>query len=278
MVDIKLVIHCADIHIRNVQRHEEYAQQLERFVEKCKEIAAPYDKDEVRIVIAGDLVHSKNQISNELIVFASVFLRKLEQIAKVIVISGNHDLVVDNQSRTDTLTALFETARFSNCYFFDKMLGYKSGCITDSNIVWALYSIYDGFMKPNLESIEEYREKGAKIIGLYHGSIVGARLQNGTVMDNGLNTKAFEGCDCVMAGHLHLRQTIHQDSTSLIYPSSLLQQTFGETVNSHGFAVWNIETMKVDFVDLDTNYGLYSMEINSVEDIDNDKEKYLNLG
>ena len=247
-------------------------------MEKCKEIAAPYDKDEVRIVIAGDLVHSKNQISNELIVFASVFLRKLEQIAKVIVISGNHDLVVDNQSRTDTLTALFETARFSNCYFFDKMLGYKSGCITDSNIVWALYSIYDGFMKPNLESIEEYREKGAKIIGLYHGSIVGARLQNGTVMDNGLNTKAFEGCDCVMAGHLHLRQTIHQDSTPIIYPSSLLQQTFGETVNSHGFAVWNIETMKVDFVDLDTNYGLYSMEINSVEDIDNDKEKYLNLG
>ena len=278
MVDIKLVIHCADIHIRNVQRHEEYAQQLERFVEKCKEIAAPYDKDEVRIVIAGDLVHSKNKTSNELIVFASVFLRKLEQIAKVIVISGNHDLVVDNQSRTDTLTALFETARFSNCYFFDKMLGYKSGCITDSNIVWALYSIYDGFMKPNLESIEEYREKGAKIIGLYHGSIVGARLQNGTVMDNGLNTKAFEGCDCVMAGHLHLRQTIHQDSTPIIYPSSLLQQTFGETVNSHGFAVWNIETMKVDFVDLDTNYGLYSMEINSVEDIDNDKEKYLNLG
>lgn len=278
MTDIKLVIHCADIHIRNVQRHEEYAQQLERFVEKCKEIAAPYDKDEVRIVIAGDLVHSKNQISNELIVFASVFLRKLEQIAKVIVISGNHDLVVDNQSRTDTLTALFETARFSNCYFFDKMLGYKSGCITDSNIVWALYSIYDGFMKPNLESIEEYREKGAKVIGLYHGSIVGARLQNGTVMDNGLNTKAFEGCDCVMAGHLHLRQTIHQDSTPIIYPSSLLQQTFGETVNSHGFAVWDIETMKVDFVDLDTNYGLYSMEINSVEDIDNNKEKYLNLG
>ena len=41
MKDIKLVIHCADIHIRNVQRHEEYAQQLERFVEKCKEIAAP---------------------------------------------------------------------------------------------------------------------------------------------------------------------------------------------------------------------------------------------
>ena len=44
MKDIKLVIHCADIHIRNVQRHEEYAQQLERFVEKCKEIAAPYEK------------------------------------------------------------------------------------------------------------------------------------------------------------------------------------------------------------------------------------------
>ena len=278
MKDIKLVIHCADIHIRNVQRHEEYAQQLERFVEKCKEIAAPYQKEEVRILICGDLVHSKNQISNELIVFASVFLRKLEQIAKVIVISGNHDLVVDNQTRTDTLTALFETARFSNCYFFDKMLGYKSGCITDANIVWALYSIYDDFMAPSLDTIKEYKEKGSKIIGLYHGSVVGARLQNGTVMDNGLKTKAFEGCDIVMAGHLHLRQTLHQGSTPIVYPSSLLQQTFGETVKAHGFAVWNIENMSVEFIDLETNYGLYAMEIDSVEDIDNDKEKYLNLG
>ena len=34
---IKCVIHCSDIHIRNFQRLGEYAEQLTRFVEKCKE-------------------------------------------------------------------------------------------------------------------------------------------------------------------------------------------------------------------------------------------------
>lgn len=49
---IKLVIHTGDVHIRPNIRLEEYNNQLTRFIEKCKEIASPYDKDEVRIIIA----------------------------------------------------------------------------------------------------------------------------------------------------------------------------------------------------------------------------------
>ena len=62
---IKCIIHCSDIHIRNFQRLNEYAEQLTKFVEKCKEIAKDYERDEIRIVICGDLVHQKNNISNE---------------------------------------------------------------------------------------------------------------------------------------------------------------------------------------------------------------------
>ena len=140
-MDIKCIIHIADVHIRNFQRLEEYSEQLTKVVEKCEEIASKYDKDEVRIVISGDLVHSKNTISNELMVFASYFLRQLEQIATVIVIAGNHDLIVENQNRTDTMTALFDTADFKNCKFLDAMLEYKSGCAIDNDVVWCLYSI-----------------------------------------------------------------------------------------------------------------------------------------
>ena len=49
---IKLIIQVADIHIRNVLRHDEYAQQLGKFIEKVKEIASPYKKEEVRIALA----------------------------------------------------------------------------------------------------------------------------------------------------------------------------------------------------------------------------------
>lgn len=276
-MDIKCIIHIADVHIRNFARLEEYSEQLTKVVEKCEEIASKYDKDEVRIVISGDLVHSKNTISNELMVFASYFLRQLEQIATVIVIAGNHDLIVENQSRTDTMTALFDTADFKNCKFLDAMLDYKSGCAIDNNVVWCLYSIYEDFLRPT--TIEATREANpnARFIGLFHGQIIGSTLNNGYVSDSGLDGDAFEGCDCVMAGHLHKRQVLKRGDTEIVYPGSLIQQTYGETVSQHGFAVWNLEDMSYKFVDIDTDYGLYDIEINGIDDIDEDKERLINF-
>ena len=147
---IKCVIHVADIHIRNVLRHEEYSEQLIKFINKCKDIASKFEKDEVRIVIAGDLVHQKNNISNELFTFTSTFLRALEEVAKVIVIAGNHDLVVNNINREDTMSALFTTANFQNTIFLDKELGYVSGVYQDDNINWALFSIYSDYSIPDI--------------------------------------------------------------------------------------------------------------------------------
>ena len=271
---IKCVIHCADIHIRNFQRLNEYTDQLSRFVEKCKEVTKNYKREEIRIVISGDLVHQKNNISNELMTFSSFFLRELEQIARVIVIAGNHDLLVNNTSRTDTLTALFETANFEDCAFLDGMLNYESGFVEDENIIWALYSIYDGYSPPKMDDLNK---ENKTVVGLYHGMVVGASLNNGTVIDNGVEGDLFEGCDCVMAGDIHKRQVLKRGDVEIVYPGSLIQQTFGETVSQHGFVLWDIENLTHEFVDLDTDYGLFDMEIESIDDIDNDKEKLINF-
>ena len=277
MENIKIVIHIADIHIRQFQRLEEYSEQLEKVVNKCKEITKNYEKEEIRIVISGDLVHSKNNISNELMVFASFFLRQLEEIARVIVIAGNHDLIVENQTRTDTLTALFDTANFENCIFLDSELDYKSGCAIDNNVVWCLYSIYEDFLRPT--NIEETKEANpnAKFIGLFHGQVIGSTLNNGYVSDSGLDGEAFKGCDCVMAGHLHKRQVLKRGDTEIVYPGSLIQQTYGETVSQHGFAVWNVENMSYNFIDIDSDYGLYDIEIENIDDITEDKERLINF-
>lgn len=271
----KLIIHVADIHIRNYHRVEEYGVQLESFIKKCAEITEGYDRDDVRIVICGDLVHSKNQITNELIVFTSSFLRELEKIAKVMVISGNHDLVSSNKSRTDTLTAIFETAKFNDCMFLDQILGYESGCVVDGDIIWAVYSIHSEFSKPDIESAKE-EHPDAKVVGLYHGMILGAKLQNGTKADHGLDGSVFGGCDYVMAGHVHKHQKMKRGGVEIVYPSSPIQQDYGETVSEHGFEVWNMENGTHKFIEIPSNYGMYAFEINSEEDIDNDEEKLIN--
>ena len=275
MSNIKLVIQISDIHIRCFQRLDEYEEQLSKFIEKCQEITAPYKKEEVRIAVCGDLVHQKNTLSSELIVFASNFIRQLEELGTVIVIAGNHDLILRNQTRKDAITALFETAAFQNAYLLDYELEYQSGYLVDNNITWVLYSIYTDYQAPTIdEVIKEYPDN--KVIGLYHGMIVGSQLNNGSVVDSGVDGNLFKGCDIVMAGDIHKRQELKRGKTTIVYPGSLIQQNFGETLTQHGFVVWDIEKNTHEYVDLPSEYGLYDFRIKSYDDIDEDVEELIN--
>ena len=276
---VKCVIQVADIHVRNMMRHEEYVEQFENFIESCRDVIkkGKYEKDEVRILICGDLVHQKNTISNELITLISVFIRKLEDLAKVLVYTGNHDLVVNNLGRMDTLTAIFDTAGFDNAVLLDQLTDYESGTMVDDNIIWALYSIHDDYRRPDIESAKEEAPDNI-VVGLFHGPVVGSQVNNGTVMESGIDGEVFEGCDVVMAGDIHKRQILKKKGVQIVYPGSLIQQNFGETVTQHGYAVWDLtkKVLKPKFVDLDTTYGLYDFSIESVDDVDNDDEKLLN--
>ena len=269
---IKLVIQASDIHIRKATRYEEYTELLTQFIEKCREIASNYERDEVRIVLCGDLFHSKNEISNTLIAFTSMFLRQLEDIADVLVISGNHDLIVGNTSKKDSMTALFETAQFEHCTFIDRLLDYDSGIVDDGNIAWALYSIYSDYRAPEVQQ-HKINNPDQLILGLYHGTVIGSTLNDGTIMENGTDGHIFEGCDYVLAGDIHKRQELKFGDTLLVYPGSIIQQNFGETLTQHGFCVWDIEHgCAHTFIDLDSSFGLYDFTINKPEDIDEDKE------
>lgn len=276
MGNIKLIIHMADIHIRPFLRLGEYTEKLNELQEKLEAITEKYDKNEVRIIIAGDVTHNKLNISNELIAFVSAWIRQLEQFGKVVIISGNHDLMVGNMSRIDTLTAIFTASQFENSIHLDSYLGYDSGIIPDDNVTWALYSIFADYRRPNIEQAKKDFPNNT-VIGLYHGTIVGATLNNGTVIDSGVSGDTFEGCDFVAAGDIHKRQEIKRGDVKIVYPGSLIQQTFGETVTQHGFVVWDLEKKEHKFVDLSNEYALYDFEIKSIEDIDNNKEILINF-
>lgn len=272
---IKRVFQISDVHIRNLQRHNEYEEQICKTIEKIKELSDGYDKDEMRIVICGDITHQKTTVSNELFVIMGNFIRRLEEICKVLVISGNHDMLVNNNNRTDTISALFETAQFDNSIFIDQFLDYKSGVVIDDNITWVLYSIHDNYNKPYIKDV--IRDNPDNVtVGLYHGIVKGATLNSGIILDAGTDDDFFEGCDIVMAGHIHKRQHLKRGDTDIVYSGSLIQQTMGEKVTQHGFVLWNIQDKSFEFVDIDTDYGIYKIEINDVDDITNDKEIIMN--
>lgn len=269
---VKKIIHCSDIHIRNFRRHDEYQEQLLKFIEKSRNIVNEYGEDSVRIVICGDIVHSKTELSPECYTLVSWFLKEMDKLCKTIVIAGNHDITT-NQNRIDPLSVIFSMCKFERVYYLDKDLGYESGVVEDENILWSLYSIFDSFNRPDVNSEKE----GKTVVGLFHGDIKNAKTDLGYVSENGLNYSVFDGVDVGMFGHIHKRQTITYNGIPLVYSGSLIQQDQGENINGHGFVLWDVDSLEYEPIDIENDkYCQYVININSIEDIDNDKEDFLN--
>ena len=92
---VKRIYQIADVHIPTYQRMDMFAVQLEKLIASIRDDINAHNlrPEEVRIVLCGDLVHSKNIVTNELNVFASTFIRNLSALAKVVCITGNHDII-----------------------------------------------------------------------------------------------------------------------------------------------------------------------------------------
>ena len=263
----------ADIHLRTYRMHEEYGEVFKSALKRIRTLAAEYDRDEVRIVIAGDYVHQKITISNELLILGTWFLRKLEKIAPVIMIAGNHDLLENNKDRLDSITPMVKLLPDVDIRYYTG----ESNCYLDNNIVWCVYSIFDENNRPDIEKARDEYGDDKTYIGLYHAPVLGARTDIGYEFDHGITFEHFEGCDMVMMGDIHKRQMWNHKGIPIAYSSSLIQQNFGETVTKHGFLLWDTETKEIQEHDIETDYGFYQFKIKSLEDIENDGEIITNL-
>lgn len=274
---IKKIIACSDIHIRNVRRHDEYVEVMNKFIDECKAYANEYGRDSIRIVVAGDLLHNKLDISGEGYVLGSWFVRMLSNVAKTIVIAGNHDINMRNLSRMDPISAMFSIIDFNDAVYLDRELEYESGYLPDDNITWCLYSAFDNFARPNIEEAKALYPDNVNV-GLFHGELKSAKTDVGYVAENGKDASYFEGIDFGILGHIHRRQCIKNNGVPLVYCGSLIQQEHGENLHGHGYVVWDVETFKYEEKDIpNENFGFYTMAVNSGEDLDNDTEEILNL-
>ena len=153
---IKKIIHIADTHIPNNNDNRPYSEMINKFIAELITEFNGFNKDEIRIVIAGDIFESKIKITNEAMACFHKMLNYLNALCKTIIIAGNHDMLENNKDRIDSITPTFEIIdAYNNITYADKKLNYKSGYIIDDNVIWALYSMHDKFAKPNIENIKE---------------------------------------------------------------------------------------------------------------------------
>jgi len=268
---IKVVYHIADVHIRLYKRHSEFQTVLDRFYDMVlKDIKKrKLTKKEVRIAIAGDLVHSKNQMTPELVSFVIKMLNDCTNICKTVIILGNHDFLANNLDRMDALSPLIESLENEDILFYK-----DTGCYEDENIVWCIYSQITGSDRPNIEESKKTFPHKTHI-GLYHDPIVGLKTDVGYEFEDGQEVSIFQGLDWTLCGDIHKRKVLKIDGRPVIMVGSLIQQNFGESVGKHGFCIVDIENDKHTFKDVKNDWGFYTFKINSIEDIEQEKEKLL---
>lgn len=257
---IEKIVHFSDLHVRLFKDHDLYRGILNDMFDKFKQIAPD------RIVFTGDLVHSKNQMTPELIEFVAWTLTECSKIAKTVLIIGNHDFLENNMSRLDALTPIIDSLENENIIFYK-----NRGVYQDSNIDWVVYSLMDHNIPPDIE------KSNRKKIGLFHGPVQGLTTDIGYKFDTGFEVDKFNGCDLVLCGDIHKRQVFNIPGGKKAYMiGSTIQQNFGETINKHGFGIYNVIDDKYEFVDLINPKPFLAFTIDSYEDIINGTEKLTN--
>ncbi len=270
MNNIKKIVHIADIHIRTFRMHDEYNEVFQNLYSSLREELKDFKYDEVRIVIVGDLVHQKITISNEQLMLCCDFLQKLSEIAPLIVVAGNHDLLENNKDRLDSITPIIQFLKNENIKYYKESI-----CYEDENVVWCNYSIFEENKRPNIEESKEIN-KDKLHIGLFHGPLIGARTDIGYEFEHGTALEHFDGCDVVMLGDIHKIQEFNYRGIPIRYSGSLIQQNFGESIVNHGYSLWDLETKTIVHVEIPNENVFYQFKITSADDIVNDNEKLIN--
>ncbi len=252
------VYHLADLHIRNLKRHKEYKSVFNKFL---KDVKKQNIKDSL-IYIGGDVVHSKTEMSPELIQMVSWFLDECAKLKPTLVITGNHDCNHKNPSRLDALAPIIYNLKNDNLFYLKETGVYEFG-----NLTFGVFSILDQ---------KENWPKGMDIIGdnkicLFHGPVDKSKTDIGyEVSSRHFTADIFDGYHIGMFGDIHRRQVIQEyneknEKPIIVYSSSLLQQNHGELLEKHGYLLWDIEKRTFTEYDIKNEWGYVTIDVNKNE-------------
>ncbi len=233
---IESLVHLSDIHIRLYQYHDVYETVFRNLYEQLDQ----HVLDNSVIVITGDLLHSKNQLSPECTNVTIDFLEQLARRAPTLLVAGNHDALLDNANRLDSISSILYKRTIPNLHYLK-----DSGIYTYNNIDFYVDSLLD-----SVQGVYETIHKNDQVkVGLYHGQVIGWENNFGfssTTGDKG--RKEFQKMDYVLLGDIHKHQFLEKN---MAYAGSLVSQNCGETDIFHGYLWWDIGSGKTSFHKVD---------------------------
>lgn len=249
--NIKKIYHIADVHIRNLKRHHEYREVFNRLYKYISDTKT----DESLIVLVGDIVHAKSDMTPEVIEMTSQFLKSLSDILPTILTPGNHDANLNNPSRLDALSPIVNALNHPNLHYFK-----ESGLLEIGGVTFAHTSVFDD----NHSSILSAKDINAEYkIALYHGVVDSVKTEHGFKIENKrVNIKSFDGYDLTLLGDVHVpNQSLNASGTIKYCGSTIMQNHTESKYPKHGILVWDLNSKKSEFVEIENDYGYVTLEI-----------------
>lgn len=192
--EVSKIFHISDVHIRNYRRRDEY---MKVFL-NLREYILQNKTDNSIIFLGGDVVHSKLDMSPELVDMVSKLLVMLANISPLLIILGNHDANGKATNRMDALSPIVNALNHPNIYYLKENGYYKFAQIG--------FNVMEVFSDP-----AEYKKASGldtKLkIALFHGMVDNASSDSGMKFSNAkITTETFNGHDLALLGDIHSRQ------------------------------------------------------------------------
>jgi len=281
---IKSIFHIADLHIPNDNgeadsRIPEYREVFNRCVVDFISKVGGRPSSDILIFIAGDIFDAakkeKGRVSANAIDLFKSFLKDIQEIGTVVIIAGNHDNNITwKSSDTSTIdvisSILSDINELGNSIFYLK----DTGRYLIDNCMFYTVSVFDldkntgrGRHKLRVELLPdkiEMENVDHHIMGIHCG-IQGQQLQSGHILKHyAYRIEDLEHFDIVLLGDTHKLQFMGVRA-HIAYPSSLIQQNFGEDINNHGYIKWDLSVgggqYMGEFYDIHNCHGLIKLNL-----------------
>ena len=248
--NIKKIYHIADVHIRNLKRHKEYREVFERLYEYISDTKT----DDSIIVLVGDIVHAKTDMTPEVIEMTQTFLKRLSDMLPTILIPGNHDANLNNHSRLDALSPIVNALGHPNLHYLKDDGVWKMGGISFSHS--SIFSESKAII-PSSEVHGNYK------IALYHAPVDKVKTEYGFEIENkNVNVESFDGYDLVLLGDIHVpNQSLNSEGTIKYCGSTIMQNHSEAKYPEHGILVWDVDSKKSEFVPIHNDYGYVTIDV-----------------
>ena len=256
---IDYIVHVSDVHIRLTKRHDEYREAFSKLYSEIQKTP-----ENTVIINTGDTFHSKVDLSPEAVQIGGEFLKKCADIRPTIIIAGNHDCLLTNTTRLDSISPIVDALNHSNLFYLkeSKLYGF-------ANLLLNNMSVFDDAtkyirMKNVMKRIKINFD--AKI-ALYHGGVLNAKTDVGyTITDKTVTNELFDGHDMALLGDIHMAQTLQEydentEKPIIRFAGSFIQQNHGEALLGHGYSLWNVKQRSYTHVEISNDYGHFTIDI-----------------